>query len=94
MSAIEHKQVAQQIAMRQKFLVEKAKQEKQAEVIIAEGETEAGRLISEAYMQGNEFLQLRRIEAARDIARHLSRSRNVVYLPSNGNMLMSLPANQ
>jgi len=93
MQAIEQKQVAQQMAIRQTYMVEKAKQEKLAEVIIAEGETEAGRLIAEAYKDGNEFLQLRRIEAAREIARYLARSRNVVYLPSNGNVLMSLPSN-
>lgn len=89
--AIEHKQVAQQMAMRQKFLVEKAKQEKQAEVIIAEGETEAGRLIADSYREGKEFLQLRRIEAARDIARYLARSSGVHYVPSSGNLLMQLP---
>eukprot|EP01094_Clydonella_sp_ATCC50884_P017733 TRINITY_DN3147_c1_g1_i1.p1 TRINITY_DN3147_c1_g1~~TRINITY_DN3147_c1_g1_i1.p1 ORF type:complete len:279 (+),score=120.27 TRINITY_DN3147_c1_g1_i1:68-904(+) len=88
--AIEHKQVAQQMAMRQKFLVEKAKQEKQAEVIIAEGETEAGRLIADSYRDGKEFLQLRRIEAARDIARYLARSPGVHYVPSTGNLLMQL----
>ena len=39
--AIEQKQVAQQIAERQRFLVEKSRQEKEAEVILAEGETES-----------------------------------------------------
>ena len=45
-TAIESNQVEQQMAERQKFLVDKAKQEKLAEVILAEGETEAARLVS------------------------------------------------
>jgi len=88
--AIEHKQVAQQIAERQKFLVDKAIQEKLAEVILAEGETESARIIADAMKSGNDFLQLRRIEAAKEIAAALSRSPNVVYLPSTTNILMNL----
>ena len=68
-----------------------AKQEKQAEVIIAEGETEAGRLIADSYKDGKEFLQLRRIEAARDIARYLAKSPGVHYVPSSSNLLMTMP---
>eukprot|EP01096_Ripella_sp_DP13-Kostka_P014910 TRINITY_DN6841_c0_g1_i3.p1 TRINITY_DN6841_c0_g1~~TRINITY_DN6841_c0_g1_i3.p1 ORF type:complete len:277 (+),score=132.98 TRINITY_DN6841_c0_g1_i3:91-921(+) len=89
--AIEQKQVAQQIAERQKFVVEKAKQEKLAEVILAEGETESARLITDAMKSGNEFLMLRKIEASREIAQTLSASSNVVYLPNGSNVLMSLP---
>ena len=58
-AAIERKQVEQQIAERQKFVVERAKQEKMAAVIRVEGETEAGRLISEAMQISPEFLELR-----------------------------------
>jgi len=90
-SAIEHKQVAQQEAERQRFLVDKAKQEKLAQVILAEGETEAARLIADANRSGNEFVELRRIEALKEIAETLSHSRNVTYLPTNGNLLMNVP---
>jgi prohibitin 1 len=88
--AIEQKQVAQQIAERQRFLVEKSRQEKEAEVILAEGETESAKLIMEAMKSGNEFLELRKIEAAKYIAKSLSTSRNIVYLPSGGNLLFNL----
>jgi hypothetical protein len=64
-AAIERKQVEQQIAERQRFVVEKAKQEKMATVIRIEGETEAGRLISEAMKISPEFLELRKIEASK-----------------------------
>ena len=36
------------------------------------------------------MIELRRIEAAKDIAEKMARSRNVVYLPSGNNMLMGL----
>lgn len=46
--AIENKQVAQQMAERQKFVVLKSEEEKKAEIIRAEGEAESARLINEA----------------------------------------------
>lgn len=84
-SSVEQKQVAQQEAERSKFLVQKAEQEKRAAVIRAEGESEAAELITEAlHTHGNGFIEVRRIDAARDIAETLARSRNVAYLPSSG----------
>lgn len=41
---------------------------------------------------GEGLVELRRIEAAEDIAYQLSRSRNITYLPSGQNILMNLPA--
>lgn len=81
LSAIENKQVAQQEAERAKFLVQKAEQEKLAKVIVAEGEAESAQLIADAMQSGPGFIMLRKIEAAKDIAEMLARSRNVVYLP-------------
>eukprot|EP01090_Pellita_catalonica_P010213 TRINITY_DN21675_c0_g1_i1.p1 TRINITY_DN21675_c0_g1~~TRINITY_DN21675_c0_g1_i1.p1 ORF type:complete len:294 (+),score=48.30 TRINITY_DN21675_c0_g1_i1:35-883(+) len=91
--AIESKQVAQQYAEREKFVVEKNKQEKTAKIILAQGEAEAARMIAKAMQSGPAYITLRRIEAARDIAELLSRSRNVVYVPGSGNMLLNLPQN-
>ncbi|KAI7841531.1 hypothetical protein COHA_004702 [Chlorella ohadii] len=94
--AVESKQVAQQEAERARFVVMKAEQERKAAVIRAEGESESAKLISDATKQaGNGLIELRRIEAARDIAGTLSKSRNVVYLPSGGqNMLLGLNPSQ
>eukprot|EP00850_Spirogloea_muscicola_P021038 SM000234S07898 [mRNA] locus=s234:95772:97187:+ [translate_table: standard] len=51
-------------------------------------------MISEATASvGNALIELRRIEAAREIAGTLSKSRNVVYLPSGNNMLLGLNPN-
>lgn len=89
--AIEAKQVAQQEAERSKFIVAKAEQEMKATVIRAEGESEAAVLITEALKNaGSAFIQVRRIDTAKEVAETLSRSRNVTYLPSGGNMLLGL----
>jgi prohibitin 1 len=83
--AIEQKQVASQEAERAKFVVEKAEQEKKASVIRAEGESEAARLITEATtLAGPALIELRRLEAAKEVAETLSKSKNVTYLPSSG----------
>lgn len=89
-TAIEAKQVAQQDAERSKYIVMVAEQEKNAAVIRAEGESGAAQVISDALSaSGDGLIQLRRIEAAKDIAATLSRSRNVTYLPDHGNILLN-----
>lgn len=90
--AVEMKQVAQQEAERARFLVEKAEQFKLATVITAEGDAQAARLLAKAFGEAGEALvDLRRLEAAEDIAFQMSRSRNVIYLPSGQQTLLSLP---
>ena len=92
-AAIESKQVAEQDAERARFLVEKSEQEKKAAIIRAEGESQAAKVVSEALEHSPALVELRRIEAAKDIAETLSKSRNVTYLPSGGqNMLLNLGA--
>jgi len=90
--AVELKQVAQQEAERARFVVEKAEQQKRATVISAEGDSQAASLLARAFGEAGEGLvELRRIEAAEDIAYNLSKSRNVVYLPNGQQTLLSLP---
>jgi prohibitin 1 len=89
--AVEQKQVAQQEAERSKFVVMKADQERRAAIVRAEGESEAAKLISDATASaGGGLIELRRIEASREIAATLAKSRNVVYLPSGNNMLLGI----
>jgi len=93
--AIEFKQVAQQEAERSKFVVMKAEQEKRVRVIEAEGESEAAHLISDALSRhGSGLIEVRRIDAAKDIAETLAGSRNVAYLPGAGGMLFNLGLGQ
>ncbi|XP_030440002.1 prohibitin-3, mitochondrial [Syzygium oleosum] len=89
--AVEQKQVAQQEAERSKFVVMKADQERRAAIIRAEGESEAAKLISEATAAaGMGLIELRRIEASREIAATLSRNPNVAYLPGGQQALLAL----
>ncbi|KAL5097498.1 hypothetical protein RYX36_001825 [Vicia faba] len=89
--AVEQKQVAQQEAERSKFVVMKAEQERRAAVIRAEGESDAAILISEATAAaGMGLVELRRIEASREVAGTLEKSPNVTYLPGGNNMMMAL----
>eukprot|EP00602_Paraphysomonas_sp_CaronLab_P004148 CAMPEP_0185025052 /NCGR_PEP_ID=MMETSP1103-20130426/8158_1 /TAXON_ID=36769 /ORGANISM="Paraphysomonas bandaiensis, Strain Caron Lab Isolate" /LENGTH=283 /DNA_ID=CAMNT_0027558165 /DNA_START=18 /DNA_END=869 /DNA_ORIENTATION=- len=82
--AIEHKQVAQQEAERQSWVVAKSDQERKAAVIRAEGEAEAAKLISNAIAKaGNGIIELRRIDTAKEVAGVVSRARNVTYIPGN-----------
>jgi prohibitin 1 len=84
-AAIESKQVAQQDSERAKFVVLKSEQEMKAQIILAEGEAEAAQLISDSLKtSGRGLIEVRRIDAAKDIAETLARSRNVTYLPSGG----------
>lgn len=82
-AAVEAKQVAQQDAERSKYVVEKALQEKKTIVIRAEGEAESATLIGNAVKGNPAFLQLRKIEASREIANTISNSANKIYLPSD-----------
>ncbi|KAF7824866.1 prohibitin-3, mitochondrial-like [Senna tora] len=89
--AVEQKQVAQQEAERSKFVVMKAEQERRAAIIRAEGESESAKLISDATAAaGMGLIELRRIEASREVASTLAKSPNVAYLPGGKNLLMAL----
>ncbi|KAK0081857.1 hypothetical protein PV325_011445 [Microctonus aethiopoides] len=90
--AVELKQVAQQDAEKARFLVERAEQQKKASIISAEGDAQAASLIAKSLGDaGDGLVELRRIEAAEDIAYQLSRSRQVSYLPSGPGVLLNLP---
>lgn len=81
--AVEEKQIAQQEAERARFIVEKAEQERQANVIRAEGEAEAADTISKAVAKsGDGLVLIRRLESQKDIAQILARNPNISYLPS------------
>ena len=83
--AVEQKQIAQQDAERARFIVEKAEQERQANVIRAEGEADSADTISKAVAKaGDGLIMIRRIEASKEIAQTLASNPNVTYLPGGG----------
>ena len=86
-AAVEAKQVAQQDAERARFVVDKAKQDKKSAIIKAEGEAKAAQLIGDAIKDNPGFIQLRKLEAARDIASTVSKSSNRVFLGADSLLL-------
>jgi len=86
-SAIEAKQVAQQEAQRATFVVERAKQERQQKIVVAEGEAQAAKLIGEAISENPGYLKLRKIKAAQSIGKIISQAQNRVYLGADTLML-------
>ncbi|RSH78368.1 prohibitin subunit [Apiotrichum porosum] len=85
--AVEAKQVAQQIAQRAAFQVDQAIQEKQSIIVRAQGEAKSAELIGEAVRNNKGFLQLRKLEAAREIAGTLAHSGNAVMLDTKSLLL-------
>lgn len=66
---------------------------KNAAIIRAEGESQAAKLVASAIGEAGEGLvELRKIEAAEEIAHQLSQSRNVNYLPQGQQTLLALPS--
>uniref|UniRef100_A0A1I7UJ01 Prohibitin n=1 Tax=Caenorhabditis tropicalis TaxID=1561998 RepID=A0A1I7UJ01_9PELO len=89
--AVEMKQVAQQEAEKAKYLVEKAEQMKIAAITTAEGDAQAAKLLSKAFANvGDGLIELRKIEAAEEIAERMAKNKNVTYLPGNQQTLLNL----
>merc|ERR1712028_233325 len=82
-NAVESKQVAQQEAERAKYVKDRALQEKRSTIIRAKGEGESIKLIGDAMAENPGYLQLRRIDAAREIATTISKSQNHVMLDAD-----------
>ncbi|KAJ5084096.1 Prohibitin-2 [Penicillium alfredii] len=85
-AAVEAKQVAQQDAQRAAFLVDKARQEKQAFIVRAQGEARSAELVGDAIKKSKSYIELRKIENARHIAQILQESggKNKLYLDTQG----------
>jgi len=85
-AAVEAKQVAQQDAQRAAFVVDKARQEKQAMVVKAQGEARSAELIGDAIKKNKAYVELKKIENARLIAQQMQDSggRNRLMLDSEG----------
>lgn len=81
--AVEDKQVAQQDAERAKFLVDIAEQDRKSRIIHAQGEAQAALMVGLAMKKNPAFAELRRIDAARQIAQSIANSPNRVFLNSD-----------
>lgn len=85
--AVEAKQIAQQDAQRSAFVVEKAKQEKQQIVVKAQGEAKSAELIGDAIKKSKDYVELKRLDTAREIAGILSKSPNKIILDNESLLL-------
>jgi len=87
--AVESKQVSQQQAERAKYSVLKAQEEKKRTIIHAEGESLSAQMIGNAIRANPGFIELRRIQVAKEISTLLSRSNNRMVL-STESLLLNL----
>ncbi|KAI8999783.1 band 7 family-domain-containing protein [Gaertneriomyces semiglobifer] len=85
--AVEAKQIAQQEAQRATYIVDRAKQEKQSIIVKAEGEAQSANLIGNAVKNAPGFLELRKLDTARDIAHTIATSNNRVFIDSDALLL-------
>lgn len=78
--------MAQQEAQRAAFIVDKARQEKQAMVVKAQGEARSAELIGDAIKKSKAYVELKKIENARLIATQLQEAgaKNRLMLDSEG----------
>ncbi|RKP03503.1 hypothetical protein CXG81DRAFT_5317, partial [Caulochytrium protostelioides] len=81
--AVEAKQIAQQEAQRATYIVDQAKQQKQSIIVKAEGEARSASLIGEAVRNMPGFLELRKLETAKEIAALVATSSNRVFVDSD-----------
>jgi prohibitin 2 len=79
--------IAQQEAQRASYVVDSAKQEKQSIIVKAEGEARAAQLIGDAIKNKPGFLELRKIETAREIAQVVASGQNKVFVDSDSLLL-------
>lgn len=64
--------------------MDKARQEKQATVVRAQGEARSAELIGDAIKKSRSYVDLREFENAKNIATILQNSNNKVYLDTQG----------
>lgn len=89
--SIEDKQIAHQLAERERYVVEKNEQLFKANLIEIEGRSEAARLLSEAYRKyGDAYLKLKKLEACRKIGENMAMNPQVTFVPKSNNFLFNL----
>ncbi|KAH3671870.1 hypothetical protein OGAPHI_000056 [Ogataea philodendri] len=86
-TAVEAKQIAQQDAQRAAFIVDKAIQEKQSLVVKSQGDAKSAQLIGDAIKKSKDYVELKRLDTAKEIATILARSPNRVVLDNEALLL-------
>jgi len=86
-AAVEAKQVAQQEAERAKYLVKQAIQDKRSTIIKAEGEARSAEMIGNAIKRNPGYIELRQLDAAKEIGKIVSAGSNRVFLDADSLLL-------
>jgi len=89
-AAVEAKQVAQQESERAKYTVKQALQDKRSTIIKAEGEAQSALLIGNAVAKNPGYVELRKLDAAAQIAEIVAGGGNRVYLDAGSLMQSSV----
>lgn len=85
-NAVERRAVQQQLAEKQKFVVLRDEELKNAQIIRSEAEAEAAKLINESVKKfGNTQIEIKKLEAALAMAELLAKNPNVSFIPTNNN---------
>merc|ERR1719220_1783241 len=92
--AVEAKQVSQQQAERARYMVLKAQEEKKRTIIHAEGERQSAAMIGNAIKANPGFIELRRIQVAKDISNLLAKSNNRMVLSTESLLLNLMGSNE
>lgn len=82
-AAVEAKKIAEQDAQRAKFIVDKSIQEKEQLIVTSAGEAKAAELIGEAIKKSKDYVELKRLDTAKEIARILASSPNRIILDND-----------
>lgn len=86
-AAVEAKQVAQQDSERAKYQVKQAEQDSKSTIIKAQGEAKSIEMIGKAVSSNPGYIELRQLDAAKEISRVIGASSAKVFLDSNSLLL-------
>lgn len=75
------------------YVVDRARQEKQSIIVKAEGEAQSATLIGNAVKNNPGFLELRRLDMAREIASTMATSNNKLYVDAD-TLLLNVAASK
>ncbi|KAL7000490.1 hypothetical protein U1Q18_001642 [Sarracenia purpurea var. burkii] len=93
--AVERTQVAKQEVERSKLLIDKAEQEARATIAWAEGESQCSKLISDATLASvMAWIELKRIEALKEISVILSKNPNIIYIPKKSSVSLEVKVDE
>ncbi|KAL7000491.1 hypothetical protein U1Q18_001643 [Sarracenia purpurea var. burkii] len=93
--AVERTQVAKQEVEKSKLLIDKAGQEARATIAWAEGESQCAKLISDATLASvMAWIELRRIEALKEISVILSKNPNIIYIPKESSVSLEVKVDE